>query len=213
MRIEIWSDIHCPFCYLGKHRLESALEVWGGGPVEIEWKSFQLNPAQKKVPGRSIHEYLAEKYGMPLEQAKESHARMTEAGRAEGIAFDFDALILSNSFHAHRLLHFAGSQGKANALKEILFRRHFSDGQDVGEKGTLMAAAREAGLPEAEAEAVLDSDRYRAEVYADQEEAMRLGIRGVPFFLMGRTFAVSGAQGQDVFLRALDKAKAAENGE
>jgi protein disulfide-isomerase len=209
MHIEIWSDIHCPFCYLGKRRLEAALESWSGKePVQIEWKSFQLNPDQQRVPGRTVHQYLAEKYGMSLAKAQETHARMTETGRGEGIEFDFDNLVLSNSFLAHRLLHYAKSKNLGNALKEILFRRHFSEGEDVGEKSVLISTAVEAGLKAEETEALLNSDQFKAEVHADIEEAMRLGIRGVPFFLFDRKFAVSGAQGVDVFLGALNKAEA-----
>lgn len=208
MKIEIWSDVMCPFCYLGKRKLEGALEGYPRkDEVEIEWKSFQLNPDMRTEPGKHIAEYLAEKKGWSLEQSREAHARLTKAAAEAGLLYDFDRAVVANSFDAHRLVQLAKSRGLGDAMEERLFKSYFSEGGNIADPATLRALAADAGLDAAEAGAVLeDAGRFAPEVRADIEEARRLGVTGVPFFVFDRKFAVSGAQPEDVFRRALEKA-------
>jgi predicted DsbA family dithiol-disulfide isomerase len=208
MKIEIWSDVMCPFCYLGKRRLERALERFPHkDEVEITWKSFQLNPDMKTEPGKGINQYLMEKKGWSLEQTRQQHDRLTRAAAAEGLLYDFDKAVVANSFDAHRLVQLAKRKGLGDAMEERLFKAYFSEGKNIADHATLLGLARDAGLDAAGAEAVLASDAYADGVNADAREAQQLGITGVPFFVLDRKFAVSGAQETAVFLRALEKAR------
>jgi predicted DsbA family dithiol-disulfide isomerase len=207
MRIEIWSDVMCPFCYLGKRRLEGALaEFPGADGVEIIWKSFQLNPDMATEPGKGIERYLAEKKGWPLEQIRAQHERLVQAGAEMGLDYDFGKAVVANSFDAHRLVQLAKRDGLGDAMEERLFRAYFSEGKNIADHATLSGLAGEAGLPVAEAEAVLAGDGFAEGVKADVLEARRLGVNGVPFFVFDRKFAVSGAQDIGVFKRALEQA-------
>lgn len=210
MKIEIWSDVMCPFCYLGKRKLESALEDFPRKhEVEIEWKSFQLNPDMRTEPGKHIAEYLAEKKGWSLEESRQSHARLTKAAAEAGLHYDFDKAVVANSFDAHRLVQLAKARGLGDAMEERLFKSYFSEGGNIADHATLKALAADAGLDAEEAGAVLaDAERFAPEVRGDIEEARRLGVNGVPFFVFDRKFAVSGAQPEDVFRRALEQASA-----
>jgi predicted DsbA family dithiol-disulfide isomerase len=207
MKIEIWSDVMCPFCYLGKRRLESALARFPHrDEVEIAWKSFQLNPDMETVPGKSINAYLAEKKGWSPEQTRQVHERLTKAAAEAGLLYDFDKAVVANSFDAHRLVQLAKRHGLGDAMEERLFKAYFSEGRNIADHGTLLALAADAGLDRAGAAAVLAGDAYTDEVNADVREARQLGVTGVPFFVLDRKFAVSGAQDTDVFLQALETA-------
>jgi predicted DsbA family dithiol-disulfide isomerase len=209
MKIEIWSDVMCPFCYLGKRKLEKALEQFPHrGEVEIAWKSFQLNPDMKTEPGKSINQYLAEKKGWSLEQTRQQHDRLAKAAAELGLLYDFDRAVVANSFDAHRLVQLAKKHGLGDAMEERLFQAYFSEGKNIADHATLLGLAKDAGLDETEAGAVMDSDAYAAEVNADAREARQLGVTGVPFFVLDRKFAVSGAQDTGVFLNALETAHA-----
>ena len=209
MKIEIWSDIMCPFCYLGKRKLERALEQFGNrDEVEIIWKSFQLNPAMKTEPGKSITEYLMEHKGWSREQTDSQHARLVQAAGEMGLLYDFDKAVVANSFDAHRLIQMAKSQGRGDAMEERLFKAYFSEGKHIADHGTLLQLGQDAGLDAGEVAATLaDSEAFAAEVRADVREAQQLGVTGVPFFVLDRKFAISGAQDTSVFLRALEKAQ------
>jgi predicted DsbA family dithiol-disulfide isomerase len=208
MKIEIWSDVMCPFCYLGKRRLENALETSGLKPeAEIVWKSFQLNPDMKTEPGKGIEEYLAEKKGWSLDQIRQSHARLTQAAAEAGLLYDFDKAVVANSFDAHRLVQLAKTKGLGDAMEERLFKAYFSEGGNIADHATLLRLAADAGLDGAEAKRALDDKTaFAREVLADVNEAQRLGVNGVPFFVFDRKFAVSGAQDPAVFLKAIKKA-------
>jgi predicted DsbA family dithiol-disulfide isomerase len=209
MNIEIWSDMMCPFCYLGKRRLEEALQSFPGKDgVGITWKSFQLNPDMKTEPGKSITQYLMEKKGWSLEHTRQAHDRLTKAAAEAGLLYDFDRAVVANSFDAHRLVQFAKARGLGDAMEERLFKGYFSEGANIADHATLLKLAGEAGLDRTEAETVLESDAYSAEVKADVREAQQLGVTGVPFFVFDRKFAVSGAQDTGVFLKALERAQA-----
>lgn len=210
MKVEIWSDVLCPFCYLGKRRLEGALGKFPQkDQVEIVWKSFRLNPDIQNGTGKSLNDYLAETKGWSREQTRSMHERLAAAGAEAGLVYDFDRAVVANSFDALRLAQFAKERGRGDAMKERLFKAYFSEGADIGDVSVLAKLAEETGLDPGEATSALESGAYADAVEADVQEAMRLGITGVPFFVLDRKFAVSGAQDEDVFLMALEKAFAA----
>lgn len=207
MKIEIWSDIMCPFCYIGKRKFEAALGSFENKEqVEIEWKSFQLNPGMKTDLSKNINEYLAEIKGWSLEQAKSMNARVTEMAKQVGLTYDFDKAIVANSFDAHRLIQFAKTKGKGDVAEERLFKAYFTEGKNTADHQTLLLLGVEIGLDASEIKELLNSNTYGAEVNKDVEEAQRLGIRGVPFFVIDRKYGISGAQESETFLQALKKA-------
>ena len=208
MEIEIWSDVVCPFCYLGKRRLEKALEDFPGrDEVNVTWKSFQLHPGLKAKPGSSLESYLADRKGWSLAQIRSNHDRLAKAGAELGLDYRFEKAVIADTFDAHRLLQLAKAEGKEGALEERLFRAYFTEGKDLGEAKVLAELAGEAGIDPVKAAAVLaDKEAFAAAVRSDIEEAERLGVNGVPFFVFDRRFAVSGAQDAEVFRRALAQA-------
>jgi len=210
MKIEIWSDIMCPFCYIGKKHLEAALAQFGeADAVEVVWKSYQLDPYIPRNPEyKNTYAYLAATKGMSHDEAKQMTAGVSQAAARAGLTLDFERAVVANSLNAHRLVHLAQSKGLANELKEALFRAHFTDGKDINNRQTLIEIASVAGLPAAEATAVLDTDRYSDEVARDIREARDIGVRGVPFFVFNRKYAISGAQPPEAFLQALEKSVA-----
>lgn len=207
MKIEIWSDIMCPFCYIGKKHLETALKQFGDADaIDVVWKSYQLDPYIPRNPEyKNTYAYLAASKGMSYDEAKRMTAGVTQAAANAGLTLDFEQAVVANSFDAHRLVHLAQTQGLANAVKEGLFRAHFTEGKDVNSREVLTAVGTAAGVAEAEIAAVLDSERYSDEVAHDIREARDIGVRGVPFFVFNRKYAVSGAQPPDVFLQTLEK--------
>lgn len=207
MKVEIWSDVMCPFCYIGKRKFEAALAQFPNGDlVEVEWKSFQLNPGQVTDPQLSVVEYLAEQKGWSLDYTKQMHAQVTAMAAQVGLKYDFDHAVVANSFDAHRLSHFAKAQGKGDAFEERLFRAYFIEGQNTADHAVLLRLAEEVGLPTAGAKETLSTGAYADAVQADIAMARQIGVQGVPFFVIDRRYAVSGAQQPEVFLGALEKA-------
>lgn len=207
MKVEIWSDYACPFCYIGKRRFEAALGQFAHKDnIQVEFKSFELDPSAKRDAEYDVHDMLAQKYGMSREQAIANNANLTEQAAQLGLAYDFDGMILTNTFDAHRLSHFSAAQGKAGEMTERLLSAYFTESKHIGDRETLADLAAEAGLDREEALNVLQNGEYAAEVRADEQEAGALGVRGVPFFVFDRKYAVSGAQPPEVFLQALTKA-------
>jgi predicted DsbA family dithiol-disulfide isomerase len=207
LTVLVWSDVVCPFCYIGKRRLEQALAEWRGGVgVRVAWKSFQLQPDAVNDPTKNSMQNLVERKGWTMEAALAAAANVSERGRAVGLEFDFGNTKVANTFDAHRLAHFAASRGLDEAMHERLFRAYFTEGRNIGDRDTLAGLAAEAGLPAAEAAEVLASGRYADDVRRDVDEALQLGINGVPFFVFGGRYAVSGAQDVEVFLDVLGKA-------
>jgi predicted DsbA family dithiol-disulfide isomerase len=207
LEVDIWSDVVCPWCYIGKRRLESALARFPQREeVTVRWHAFELDPEAPAEATGTAAERLAEKYGTSLEQAQEIQAQMTALAAQEGLDFHFERARAANTFDAHRLLQLAGDRGVQTAAKERLMRAYFSEGERVGDRETLVRLGAEAGLDPEEARGMLASDAYGQAVRADEALAARLGIRGVPFFVLGRRFGVSGAQPADVLLEALEKA-------
>lgn len=207
MKIEVWSDFGCPFCYIGKRRLERALESFSHrDEIELVYRSFELDPGAPKDTESSIHELLAVKYGLSLEQAQESNRNVAQQAQTEGLTYNFDTIIPTNTFDAHRLAHYAGEQGKAKEMTERLFRAYFTDSLHIGDRDTLVRLAEEVGLDGAAVREVLEQNTYADAVREDENEARRLGIRGVPFFVLRGKYAVSGAQPLEIFQGALLRA-------
>ncbi len=204
MKVEIWSDIMCPFCYIGKRKFESALAQFEHkDDVDIVWKSFQLNPDMKTEAGKNINQYLAEIKGWSVEQAKEMNDRVTEMAKQVGLEYDLNKAVVANSFNAHRLIQFAKNTGKGDAAEERLFKAYFTEGKNVDDLHVLSQLAGEIGLNITEVEEVLKSAAFSDEVQQDVYEAQQVGVRGVPFFVLGNKYAVSGAQESATFLQAL----------
>lgn len=217
MKIEIWSDIACPWCYIGKRRLERALDAHPGGEevggeeVEITWRSFELDPGAPPSRGESLEEILSAKYGMSLEKARQMQEHMTAVAADEGLAFRFGAVQPGNTFDAHRLIHLAASEGRQGEMKERLLRAYFTDGVSVGDPAALVQAAVDVGLDAEQVRAALSSDRYAEDVRRDEGRARELGIGGVPFFLFNGELGVSGAQPPEVFAQVFAELRAQEH--
>jgi len=207
MKVEIWSDVACPFCYIGKHRFEEGLSRFEHkDDVTVEYRSFQLDPHAAREPERDLYDVLAAKFGISREQAVQMNQRVAEQGREVGIDFRFGVVIPSNTLDAHRLIKFAGRHGKEQDVIERLFEAYFTSGRNVADHRTLADIAEQAGLDRKAAEEMLKSGAYADEVEADGLEASRLGARGVPFFVINRKYGVSGAQPGSVFLDVLQRA-------
>ncbi|RYY62666.1 MAG: DsbA family oxidoreductase [Chitinophagaceae bacterium] len=206
MKVEIWSDVMCPFCYIGKRRFEGGLAQFAGrNDIEVVWKSFQLNPDMKNTPGKSLNEYLSEMKGWSVDEARQMNARVSEMAAGEGLVYDLEHAVIANSFDAHRLIQFAKTRGLGDQMEELLFRSYFTEGGDTSDHATLVRLASEAGLDSAEAAAVLAGSDYADAVQQDVYEARQIGVRGVPYFVFNDRYAVSGAQAQETFLGALEK--------
>ena len=206
MQVEIWSDVMCPFCYIGKRKFEAAMsEFKDASSIAIIWKSFQLSPGMKTDTGKNIHQYLSEHKGISPEDAKAMNDRMANTARQVGLHLDFDKAIPANSFNAHRFSHLAKHHGLQAEAEERLFKAYFTEGKNTDDLPTLVLLGEEIGLDASEVKRVLDSDQYADEVRHDLLEARQIGIRGVPFFAFDRKVAVSGAQDSKVFLDALTK--------
>jgi predicted DsbA family dithiol-disulfide isomerase len=207
MKVDIWSDVVCPWCYIGKRRLEAAIARFDhGDDVEVVWHSFELDPHGPRRREGEYLERLARKYGMSRDQALAANTRLTDLAANEGLEFRFDTAKPGNTFDAHRLLHLAHDRGQQDDLKERLFAAYLTEGEAIGEPDVLARLATDAGLDPGEVRAVLDGDKYAEEVRSDEEAANELGISGVPFFVVGGKFAVAGAQQADVLLSALERA-------
>lgn len=207
MKVEVWSDFACPFCYIGKRRFQAALDRFAHkDKVEVVFRSFELDPNAPRDVDHDVHDMLASKYGMSREQAIAMNKNVGDQAKEADLDFQFDSLVLTNTFDAHRLSHLAARHGKMQEIAESLFQAYFTDSRHLGDRATLTALAEKAGLDPSEAAAALENGDYSEEVRVDEEDAARLGIRGVPFFVIDRKYAVSGAQQSDMFLGALQKA-------
>ncbi len=205
MKVEIWSDVVCPFCYIGKRKFEQALGQFAHrNDVQIEWKSFQLTPDFVPVPGESIHASLAKKKGVPEAEGRRMNDYMTQAAKEVGLEYQFEKAIPANTFLAHQLIHFAAHQGQQGAMKERLFAAYYLEGQDLNALDTLASLAAEIGLDAAAARQALVAGTYANEVRRDEYEAQQIQVRGVPFFVFADKYAVSGAQPSEVFAEVLD---------
>ena len=204
MDVEIWSDIACPWCYIGKRRFEAALDRFEHREeVKVTWRSFELDPGAPQERTGDRAEHLAKKYGMTVEQAREAEQRLTEAAAGEGLPFRFDIARSGNTFDGHRLVHLAETQDLQDELKERLLRAYFTEGELISDQETLVRVAVEVGLDEQEVRELLAGDRFADEVRADERTAGELGISAVPTFVVDRQLGASGAQPPDALLDLL----------
>ena len=216
LRLDVWSDIVCPWCWVGKRRLETALEQFAHrDAVEVVWRAFELDPGALAVrpAGENHAERLAKKYGMSRAQAEQSIKRLTDMGAIEGLDFRFDRVRSGNTFDGHRLIHLGRERGVQDAVKERLMRAYFTEGEPIGDRAALARLGVETGLDPVEVAELLHGDTYAAEVRADEKQAARLGIHGVPCFVLAGRYAVEGAQPAAVILGALEKAWAETAGD
>jgi predicted DsbA family dithiol-disulfide isomerase len=202
MVVEIWSDIACPWCYVGKRRFEAALARFDH-EVEVTWRSFELDPGAPASREESAAEHLAGKYGMPVEEARARQAQLAAMAAGDGLEFNFDRVRAANTFDAHRLTHLAAAHGLQDAMVERLQRAHFTDGEQLSDRETLARLAAEVGV--ADAAEMLASDRYAAEVRDDERLAQEIGITAVPTFVVDRRIAVAGAQQPEVLRELLQR--------
>jgi predicted DsbA family dithiol-disulfide isomerase len=194
----------CPFCYIGKRHFEQAIEKLPfKNEIEVDWKSFQLNPEYHNTNKETVYDYLSRSKGMPVEQAKQMTKQVVDMAANAGLTIDFDKNIPANTFNAHRLIHLAAKHNLQDLAEEKLFEAHFVNSKNIGETDVLVDLAVEIGLDKAEAVAVLNSDQFAEAVRYDIYESQNLGIRGVPYFVMDRKYGVSGAQPVQAFTDAL----------
>ena len=206
LKVQIWSDIMCPFCYIGKRRIEEALQLFEHKEaVEIEWKSFQLDAGFIASPEDNMVDHLAEKYRKDTDWAQSMLDNVTQNAKSAGLDFHFEKAVLANSLNAHRLLHLAKKYNVANDLEELLFKAYLTDGKNVNDLNTLAALGLEVGLEAEEIKQVLYSDAFANEVKEDIAAANSVGVQGVPFFVFDSKYAVSGAQPAVAFLETLEK--------
>lgn len=204
MKIEIWSDIVCPWCYIGKRRFESALATFPHrDDVEVVYRSFELDPSAEKKSGVSSTDMLAKKYRISRERAEAMNARVSALAAQEELDYHLESARHANTFDAHRLIHFAASHGRQIEMKERLMRAYFTESADVGDTDTLVRLAAEVGLNTGEAREALQRGAFADDVRADERRAQMLGISGVPFFVIDEKYGISGAQPTEVFAQAL----------
>lgn len=200
MIVEIWSDIACPFCYIGKQKFEQALQNFENrSNVEVHWKSYQLSPDIKTDPSKNINEFLAEHKGMNPAEAEKMNEYINEMAAKEGLHFNFETVVPANTMKAHQLIHFAQSKRKQNGAEEILFQSYFVDGKNIDDLDTLLSLGESIGLDRGELKASLENNRFADAVREDIYEAFQLGVKGVPFFVFNRKYGISGAQTNKVF--------------
>ena len=207
MKVHIFSDVRCPFCYVGKKKFEKALSIFPyKDQIEIEWHSFQLDPTLRTQPERDPYEFFSELKGLTLEQTRTMHGHAEEAGKEVGIDFNFQNQKVANSFRAHLLLQKAKLLGKADPLKEELFKAQFILGENIDDKHQLLSISQRAGLSIEEAQEALGSEEMAYHIKQDEQLSRSIGVRAVPFFVFNEKYGVSGAQSPELFLEVLEKA-------
>lgn len=211
MKVEIWSDFVCPFCYIGKKNYEQALAQFSQQEqIVTEYKSFELDPNVNPAEKRLTVDSLAEKYGISQEEAKEMTKGVASRAAEVGLTFHFENMLDANTFDSHRIMQYAASLGKAKELAEVLFHAHFTDNKNLSDRAVLTELAATVGLDVADV--LANEQQYKAQVKAEEFEAQQLGVRGVPFFVIDRKYAISGAQPVEVFLETMNKAWSERSG-
>ncbi|MET1057738.1 MAG: DsbA family oxidoreductase [Pedobacter sp.] len=207
MKVDIWSDIRCPFCYIGKRKFELALEKFPHKDrIVIEWHSFELDPDAETLPDMDPAEYLAQKKGQTRDWAVQMNAHVSKVAAEVGLQFNIANTVVANSFNAHRLIQLAKSMGLDNEMEELLFTAYFIDGKNIDDSQVLTALGLAAGLERLAIESMLNGFDFSNEVRADEHIAQQIGISGVPFFVFDQKLAVSGAQSPETFLGAMEEA-------
>jgi len=206
MKIEIWSDVMCPFCYIGKRNFEEALAQFADKEnIEVEWKSYQLDPSVPEVATESQEDYLVKRKGMSREQVWAMLANVTEMAKNAGLEYHLDQSIMVNSQKAHQLIQFAKSKNLGNEIEERLFKAFFTEGKNVADIEILTQLGKEIGLDENELQTAFTDERYKYQMTQDIQEGQNLGVKGVPFFVFDRKYGVSGAQPAEAFLETISK--------
>lgn len=206
MKIEVWSDFVCPFCYIGKRRLEEAIQTTGlGDQIEVVFKAYQLDPNTPESSNESMLDDLASKYKVSVDEAKNMLTNIAEQAKTVGLEYKIDDMKVANTFKAHRVAKLAEQKGLADKMTEKLLHSYFVEGEAIGDKDVLLHIAENVGLKKDEVEQVLDSTDFTDEVNADIREARQIGVQGVPFFVINRKYAISGAQPAEAFANALEK--------
>lgn len=206
MKIEIWSDIMCPFCYIGKRNFEAALEQFADkDKIEVEWKSFQLDPTIPEVAEESQEDYLVKRKGMSKEQVQGMLANVTQMAKQVGLEYHLDKSVMVNSQKAHQLIQFAKTKKLGDQIEERLFKAFFTEGKNIADIETLTQLGVDVGLEKDELQAAFTDDQYRYQMSQDIQEGQQLGVRGVPFFVFDRKYGISGAQPSEAFLDTLSK--------
>lgn len=208
MKVEVWSDIVCPFCYIGKRNYEAALEQFADSKdVEIEWHSFQLDPTiSAHTENKSnVYQYLADRKGISYEESVRMHQAVIQTAKAAGLTYNLDKAIVANSYDAHKMIQLAKTKGLGDEAEERLFLAYFTEGVDVGDPPQLLKLGKEIGLESEEITAAIESDEYAYKVKQDIQEAQSIGVTGVPFFVFNRKYAISGAQPSSLFLQTLEQ--------
>ncbi|MBZ9630270.1 DsbA family oxidoreductase [Salegentibacter sp. LM13S] len=207
MKVKIWSDVRCPFCYIGKKKFEAALAKFPqNNQVEIDWKSYQLDPNLKTDPNLSTLEYFVKAKGVSEAQAKEMFSSATNMAAEVGLKFNLETSVTANSFMAHRLIQLAKSKALGNEIEEALFKAHFEESKNIDDSEVLQEIGTSVGMKADEVKNTLESDAFSYEVKQDEMEARNIGVRGVPFFVVDDKYAISGAQPLEAFLQAMEKA-------
>jgi predicted DsbA family dithiol-disulfide isomerase len=207
MKVDIWSDIMCPFCYIGKRKFEQALEQFPQkDKIEVVWHSFQLDPTIQDQPGKDLYSYLAERKGQSREWSVQVHEQVTQTAKQVGLDYRFDKAVIANSFDAHRFIQLAKTHSLGDAAEERLFKAYFTEGKNVSNTDTLVELGKEIGLEEAAIKEMLSTNAFAEEVGKDIDTAQQIGINGVPFFVLDDRLGVSGAQAPETFSAALNQA-------
>ena len=207
MKIEVWSDYVCPFCYIGKKQLEIALDELGyGDKVEVEYKSYLLDPSTPVDTNSSVYEELQRKYQISLDEVKKMTENVSTRAKEVGLDYNFDDMKSANTVKAHRLAKWAETEGKGKEFTERVLKAYFLEGQAIGQTDVLLALVKEVGLSVEQAQQVIETDDFIVEVQQDISTAQNLGVRGVPFFVIDNKYGISGAQPQEVFEQTIEKA-------
>ena len=206
MKVEIWSDVVCPFCYIGKRKFETALAQFAHrDDVQVVWRSFELTPDFQPIPGESVYASLAKKKGVSVEEGRKMSDYMTTVAQEVGLSYDFDRTVPANTFLAHQLIHLGAHYGRQDAAKERLMAAYYTEGQNIGDLATLVRLGTDIGLDAAEIRAALLGGTYADAVRHDEYQARQIDVRGVPFFVFEDKYAVSGAQSPELFAEVLAK--------
>lgn len=206
MKVNIWSDVRCPFCYIGKRKFELALEKFPHkDQVELIWRSFELDPSLETQQDVNVYDYFSKAKGISLAQAKQMFSNVTSIAKEVGLDFNLEQLIVANSFNSHRLIQLAKSKGLGNEIEEALFIIHFIEGRNIDDLETLLQTGISIGLDKKDVREVLETNAFEFEVKQDEELARTIGVSGVPFFVFKDKYAVSGAQSPETFLQVLEK--------
>ncbi|WP_229335466.1 DsbA family oxidoreductase [Flavobacterium sp. ALJ2] len=208
MKVEVWSDIMCPFCYIGKRNYETALTKFADNKdIEIVWKSFQLDPniPEQFDQKENVYQYLANRKGISYEDSVRMHQGVVQTAKNAGLEYNFDSAVIANSFNAHRMIQLAKTKGLGDQAEERLFYAYFTQGKNFGDAQVLEELGKDIGLTAEDVKQSLTDNQYADKVKSDIQEAQELGVNGVPFFVFNRKYAINGAQSPDTFLQTLEK--------